>query len=147
VIGLASENRIEYLSNISKVKSASVNFLSLRWVFVILVCILVYPYYNVDKLHKDSARSGDALLAVKVAQMYPQSVLRYQRIGRELLESNLPEQALVVARAATQFNPNSFSGWALLLSNGLASDSERKEALQELKRIDPLNPELKAFKP
>ena len=147
VIGLASENSIEYLSSISKVKSASVNFLSLRWVFVILVCVLLYPYYNVDRLHRDSARSGDALLAIKVAQMYPQSVLRYQRIGRELLQSNLPEQALVVARAATQFNPNSFSGWALLLSNGLASDSERKEALQELKRIDPLNPELKAFKP
>ena len=147
VIGLASENSIEYLSNISKVKSASVNFLSLRWVFVILVCVLLYPYYNVDRLHRDSARSGDALLAIKVAQMYPQSVLRYQRIGRELLESNLPEQALVVARAATQFNPNSFSGWALVLSNGLALDSERKEALQKLKRIDPLNPELKAFKP
>jgi hypothetical protein len=147
VIGLASENSIEYLSSISKVKSASVNFLSLRWVFVILVFILLYPYYNVDRLHRESARSGDALLAIKVAQMYPQSVLRYQRIGRELLESNLPEQALVVARAATQFNPNSFSGWALVLSNGLALDTERKEALQELERIDPLNPELKAFKP
>jgi O-antigen ligase len=147
VIGLASENSIEYLSSISKVKSASINFLNLRWVFVILVFILLYPYYNVDRLHRDSARSGDALLAIKVAQMYPQSVLRYQRIGRELLESNLPEQALVVARAATQFNPNSFSGWALVLSNGLALDTERKEALQELERIDPLNPEIKAFKP
>jgi predicted Zn-dependent protease len=48
-------------------------------------------------------------------------------------------QALEVARAAVAFNPNSFSGWALVLANDLSTLEEKKEALKQLKRLDPFN--------
>jgi tetratricopeptide (TPR) repeat protein len=142
IIGIASGENLRYLSNSQKTKSLNLNILSLRLIFLALTCALLYPYFNVDRLHLLAARKGDALLAVQVAQMYPESVLRYQRIGRELLESNLYDQALEVGRAATEFNSNSFSAWALIYINGSTPGIEREKALEELKRIDPLNPEL-----
>jgi O-antigen ligase len=141
IIGIASGENLRYLSNSQKTNSPNLNILSLRLIFLALTCALVYPYFNVDRLHLLAARKGDALLAVQVAQMYPESVLRYQRIGRELLESNLYDQALEVGRAATEFNPNSFSAWALIYLNMSTPGVEREKALEELKRIDPLNPE------
>jgi O-antigen ligase len=146
LIGLASGINFEYLSKISKVKNSGNNFVRSRWLLVAFSIFLLYPYYEVDRLYLATSRSGDGLMAVRVAQMYPESVLRYQRIGRELLDSKLYDQALEVSRAAARFNPDSFSAWALILSNPKALDSERKIALQELKRIDPLNPEIKALR-
>jgi tetratricopeptide (TPR) repeat protein len=109
------------------------------YVLVILSLIIVFPFYNADRLQLKSLNSGDALLGVKVAKMYPESSSRYQRIGLELTKAGLMVQALEVARAAVAFNPNSFSSWALVLANDLATLEEKKEALEHLKRIDPFN--------
>jgi len=146
LIGLASQINFEFSPIISKSTRLNNNLLYMRFIFVVASIVLLYPYFNVDRLYLTASRSGDGLLAVRVAQMYPESVLRYQKIGRELLDSKLYEQALEVSRSAAKFNPNSFSAWALILANERASDFERKRALQEIKRIDPLNPEIKALK-
>jgi hypothetical protein len=69
--------------------------------------------------------------------MYPESVFRYQRVGVELLQAGFLDQSLDVARAAIKFNPNSFYGWALLLSS--PSIEEKNIAVKELKRLDPYN--------
>ena len=114
--------------------------------FVIFALILTFPFFNVDRLQLKSLNSGDALLAVKVAKMYPESSSRYQRLGLELTKAGLMVQALEVARAAVDFNPNSFTGWALVLANDLAPLEEKKVALEELKRLDPFNKMLKDVK-
>jgi hypothetical protein len=99
--------------------------------------IVSYPYFNTDRLQKKSAQSGDVLLAVKVAKMHPESITRYQKIGVELLQAGFVEQSVDIARSAVEFSPNSFYGWALLLS----SDSivEKNNAVKELKRLYPYN--------
>jgi hypothetical protein len=78
--------------------------------------------------------------------MYPQSVVRYQRIGIKLLESNLPQQALDLGRSAVKFNPNSVSSWALILANGAAPIEERELAQREILRLDPFNSEIRNLK-
>jgi hypothetical protein len=105
--------------------------------------IVTYPFFNADRLQLESLKSGDALLAVKCAKMYPQSSVRYQRIGVKLLESNLPEQALEVGRAAAKFNPEAVSAWALILANSTAPIQERKLAQREILRLDPYNDEIR----
>jgi hypothetical protein len=105
--------------------------------------ILTFPYYNVDRLQLKSLNSNDGLLAVKSALSYPESSLRYQRIGTRLLQSNLGEEALKIGKAATAFNPNSISAWGLILANSTAPISERKEALRQLKRLDPYDKKIK----
>ena len=73
---------------------------------------------------------------------YPQSSIRYARIGQELIKSNLPIPALELARAAVKFNPNAISAWALLIVNNSATLEERKKAKNEILRLDPFNMEV-----
>ena len=114
--------------------------------FVIFALILTFPFFTADRLQLKSLNTSDALLAVKVAKMYPESSSRYQRLGLELTKAGLKVQALEVARAAVEFNPNSFTGWALVLANDLAPLEEKKVALEQLKRLDPFNKMLKDVK-
>ena len=105
--------------------------------FLIVALVISYPYFNADRLLLKSSKSGNVLLAMQSAKMYPESVTRYQRVGVELLQAGFIDQSLDVARAAIKFNPNSFYGWALLLSS--PSIEEKNSAVKELKRLDPYN--------
>jgi hypothetical protein len=112
---------------------------------LIISAVIVYPYFNVDKMQQDSAERGDPILAVKSAQSYPESTVRYSRIGESLIASNLGPQALELARSAVKFNPNAPSSWVLIYINLLASPEERREALINLKRLDPTNREIRSL--
>jgi tetratricopeptide (TPR) repeat protein len=115
------------------------------YLLLFLGLLISYPYFNVDRLQLKSLKTQDATLALKSAQAYPESVLRYSRIGIKLLESGLPDQALEVGRAAVKFNPNAVSAWALILANGSAPIEERKKAQQEILRLDPFNDEIRSI--
>lgn len=101
--------------------------------------LFMYPLFKVDSLQLKSLDTKDALLAVKSATSYPESTLRYTRIGVELIESELWDQALVVGRSAVDFNSNSISAWALVLANPKAPLNERQIAKSEILRLDPFN--------
>lgn len=118
-----------------KIKSMPIRFFTALLMSGALV--VSYPYFNADRLQKISAKSGDVLLAVKVAKMHPESITRYQKIGVELLQAGFVEQSVDIARSAVEFNPNSFYGWALLLSSN--SVVEKNKAVKELKRLYPYN--------
>ena len=103
--------------------------------------ILVYPYFNADRIAFGTTKTGDALVAVKSAKMFPESSVRYQRIGLAMYNSNLPELSLDVARSATSFNPNNLAGWFLILVNEKAPIEDRRKAKNEVLRLDPYNKE------
>ena len=108
--------------------------------------IIYYPLFNTDRLQMQamSTRNGD--LAITSAQKFPESVLRYSVITRELLNSQLPQQALLVARSAVEWNPNSPNLWALILINPAAPLEERQAAKSQILELDPLNREVINYK-
>lgn len=143
ILGISSKLRVLDSKQISLKPYSVVNSFSF---FLLLVsCIVVYPYFSVDKMQQDSADKGDAILAIKSAQSYPESTVRYSRIGEALIASKLAPQALEVARSAVKFNPHAPSAWGLLYVNLLASTEERREALINLKRLDPTNSEIQSL--
>jgi hypothetical protein len=115
-------------------------------IFLLFISLIItYPYFNVDKIQADSAKLGDINLAIKSATTFPESTLRYARLGGALVDAGLAPQALELGRSAAKFNPNAASAWGLILVNNLATQSERELALMQLKRLDPTNIEIKNF--
>jgi hypothetical protein len=109
---------------------------------IIAALLIIYPLYNADYQQMKAMNTGNGDLAISAAKQYPESVLRYQIITRELLNSGLPAQALDLARSAVKFNPNSANLWALIVINSKAPIAERVEAKAEILKLDPLNKEV-----
>ena len=142
LIGLSVQNPTTNESKLLKPKRLTKVFSY----FLILSSILItYPLFNSDRLALKSIRTGDGNLAIVAAKSYPESVIRYSRIGTTLLTSGLYPQSLDVARSAAKFNPNAISAWILILVNESAPISERQKAKNEILRLDPFNKEVKQF--
>jgi hypothetical protein len=60
-----------------------------------------------------------------------------------LREGNLPERSIVIAREAVEFNSMNFEAWKELSLQPNATESERVQALETMKKLDPFNPNLK----
>jgi O-antigen ligase len=69
------------------------------------------------------------------SQKYAQAIDLFQN-------SNLPDLALKYARASVAFNPDDFTAWFQLYSLANSSPEEKASALINLKRLDPLNPDV-----
>jgi len=59
-----------------------------------------------------------------------------------LYNSHFPDLALKYARLGVKFNSENFSAWQQLYSLPNSTEAEKKEAKQNLQRLDPLNPDV-----
>jgi hypothetical protein len=65
------------------------------------------------------------------------------QVAMTLNENKLEDQGLQVALDAVERFPENFEAWATLNSMNKASAEQKAEALVQMKRLDPLNPNLK----
>jgi O-antigen ligase len=70
----------------------------------------------------------------KPYNQYPMWIASYQ-----LLKSNLPKESLIVAQKLVNEFPNSYDGWRIIHSNPTTSAQLKAIALEQMKRLDPLN--------
>jgi len=149
VIGLAAKNSFEVIStenNNRKEKSRSLLTRTLSFPLVIIALFLTIPLFNADRLARLADTKKDALLAVKAAKSYPESVIRYNRLGAALYESGLYDLSLDIGRSAVKFNPDSYLTWILILVNPSATFEERIAAKEKLIEIDPYNKVIRDYK-
>jgi O-antigen ligase len=142
IIGLAS-SEINIDSAVSRKIKNKLNLFSLS--ALLLGLVILFPYFNSDRLQLIAMNKGDGDLAIKVAKMYPESVVRYATLTRALLNSGLNSPALDLARSAVEYNPNSPALWVLILINPAAPVEERRIAKAKLLVLDPLSEELKKY--
>ncbi len=146
VIGASSSSSGEKQEVSFRTLKIKNRFSSIKIFMLTLGIFITYPYFNADKIQFMAMKTGNGDLAILSAKMYPESVIRYSVLTRELLGSGLNAQALNLARTAVNFNPNSPALWALILINPSAPVDERIDAKQKMLTLDPLNQELSNFK-
>lgn len=72
----------------------------------------------------------------------PQNSMKYLRNIESLEQSNLPELSHKYALEAIQWNPDSYDFWRILYFLRNSTDLEKSLAVENMKRLDPLNPDV-----
>jgi O-antigen ligase len=101
------------------------------------------PLMVADATFRSTVKAGDALKIEASVRQWPQSVTRMTLAAQILREGGLPDRSIVIAREAVEFNPMNFEAWKELSSQPNATESERVQAQEMMKKLDPFNPNLK----
>ena len=142
LIGAAFNNNDQIL--IRNVRGAGYSK-SISYLFLMFALIIMYPWYNVDKLAWKEYQARNATGLMSATKMFPESSVRYSRVALELYKAKLFEQSLDIARSSVKFNPNSVQGWFLILANEKAPIEERRIARKKVLQLDPLNKEVISY--
>ena len=101
------------------------------------------PPYLASAKYKGAMETGNPTVIQAAAYIWPLDSSRMIQVSIILDENKLEAQSLAVAIDATESFPNNYSAWATLYEMKSASEQQKAEALTQMKRLDPLNPDLK----
>ena len=110
--------------------------------FVLGVLVGMPPYVASAK-YKNALETSDPTVIQEAAYIWPYEPSRMGQVALALNENNLETQGLAIALAATKKFPDNYSIWATLNAMKSASAEQKAQALDQMKRLDPLNPNLK----
>jgi O-antigen ligase len=101
------------------------------------------PLMVADATFRSTVKAGDVLKIEASVRQWPQSVTRMTLAAQLLREGDLPERSIVIAREAVKFNPMNFEAWRELSLQPNATESERAQAQETMKKLDAFNPNLR----
>ena len=112
--------------------------------FAFLLGVLVaLPPYLAETKYKNAMASGNATMVEDAAYLWPLDPVRMLQVAGLLYDSKLTAQALSVVADATKEFPDFYGTWATVYQLPEVTAEQKAEALAQMKRLDPLNPNLK----
>jgi O-antigen ligase len=114
---------------------------------VVVGLLVAVPPLSADARWRSALNSKDAskvMSALDPGYLSPSDSQRYSQAVQLFATNNLLPQAHDVALRATQYNPNYFDAWRILYFLSNATPEEKALALKNMKRLDPLNPDVLA---
>jgi hypothetical protein len=109
--------------------------------------ILACPPMSADMAWVKATESGnftEVQKALEPSYLHPRSSERLVNAVGIMENSKLYDQAREYALKATEYNPNNFDSWLTLFSVQNSSAEEKELALENMKRLDPRNPDVTA---
>jgi O-antigen ligase len=106
---------------------------------------LAAPPLSADSAWRAALQSGsiaDVEKSLSNSYFHPLNSARLTNATEVLRNSNLPEFTHKYALKGTEFNKNYFDAWVIMYYSPLATEAEKKKAISEMKRLDPLNTKL-----
>jgi O-antigen ligase len=92
----------------------------------------------------DSKNLAQVMAALEPGYLNPSDSQRFAQAVQLLASSNLPDQARDIAIKGITFNPEYFDAWQVFYNLPDATEAEKARALENMKRLDPLNPDVLA---
>jgi O-antigen ligase len=114
---------------------------------IVVGLIISSPPMSADSKWRSALNSNNAtqiLAALEPSYLNPSNSQRYAQAVQLFANSNLMDQAREVALDAIEFNPEYFDAWKIFYALPNTSEEEKAEALKNMKRLDPLNPDVLA---
>lgn len=114
---------------------------------IVVGLLVAVPPLAADMKWRSALNSKDAnkvLAALEPGYLNPIDSQRLAQAVQLFASSNLMDQAHQVAIKGTTFNPDYFDAWKILYFLQNSTPAEKAEALQNMKRLDPLNPDVTA---
>jgi len=101
------------------------------------------PPFIASAQFKSAFTSDDAAKVEKGSSIWPDEPMRYGQVGLVLQANKLDAQAQKVVDAGLLKFPNEFGLWSLAASLSTATPEQIAKAKEEMKRLDPNNPDVK----
>lgn len=114
---------------------------------VLVGLLIAVPPFSGDTKWRTAISSNDAnkvLASLESGYLSPSDSARYVQAVQLFASSNLLDQAHDIALKAIEFNPDYFDAWAQLYSLSNSTEDEKAQALENMKRLDPRNPDVLA---
>jgi O-antigen ligase len=92
----------------------------------------------------DSKDVAKVMAALEPGYLNPSDSQRMAQAVQLLASSNLMDQAHEIAIKGITFNPEYFDAWRFLYFLSNSTDAEKAQALENMKRLDPRNPDVLA---
>ncbi len=112
---------------------------------IVIGGLLGAPPLSADMKWRSALQSGNVTnieIALRPGFFNPANSTKYEQAVQLFESNNLPDLSLKYAKIAVEFNPNSFDAWKLLYYISKTNAQEKKIALANMERLDPLNNEV-----
>jgi uncharacterized protein YneF (UPF0154 family) len=109
----------------------------------VLGVLVGMPPYVASARYKSALETGNPAVVQQAAYIWPIDSSRMIQVASTLNDNKLEAQALQVALDATEKFPDNYFVWANLNLMKSATTEQKAQALVQMKRLDPLNPNLK----
>jgi O-antigen ligase len=150
IIGYENNTRdevsvVEKKTGKSATKSVQISAATPVAIFVgLIVGVLAgMPPYLASAKYKSALETSNSQVIQEAAYIWPTDSSRMIQVAMTLNENKLENQGLEVALDAVERFPDNYGVWGTLSLMKKASDVQKAEALSQMKRLDPLNPNLK----
>ena len=113
------------------------------FVGLIVGLLIGLPPYSASARYKGALETGNPQTIQAAAYIWPIDPSQMIQIAMTLNDNKIEEKGLRVAIDATLKFPNNYNVWSTLYLMNKASNAQKTEALSQMKRLDPLNPNLR----
>lgn len=126
-------------SNTVSTKSSLTFRISIFFISIFMVFMSFLPFKtNID--FQAAANRADGLAMKNLIQEFPQDSTLIALVASGFQNSNYSNLALEILNKGVLHNPQSFTLWKMIFENSNTLEMRKREALFELKRIDPRFP-------
>ena len=127
----------------SKPAQSSAGSVVALFVAFVLGVLVGMPPYVASAKYKSALETSNPTIIQQAAYIWPVDYSRMIQVAMTLNENKLEAQGLEVALDAIEKFPDNYLVWANLDAMKSATAEQKAQAQKEMKRLDPLNPNLK----